>query len=105
MVRGGEFVQAATFKEHAYSDTAKIPEIKKGYRLVLCRKATSEEIALLVNYHKKQLLHFRNSPEQAEQFVTIGEYSMDETKNKIELAALMQIVHTMYNLEEAITKT
>jgi hypothetical protein len=80
-------------------------KIQKSYRLILGRRASSEEIAIMVNYHREQLVYFGNASEQAEQFIAIGEYPMEEIKDKVELAALMQIVHTIYNLEEAITKT
>ena len=86
-------------------DTDIEAKISKGYRLILCRNATSEEISFLVEYHKEQFDGFRNAPERAGQFVDVGEYPMDESKDKVILAALMQILHTMYNMEEAITKS
>ena len=86
-------------------DTDIEAKIRKGYQLILCRKATSEETSFMVQYHKEQFESFKNSPERAGQFITIGEYPMDESKDKVELAALMQILHTMYNMEEAITKS
>jgi Protein of unknown function (DUF1553)/Protein of unknown function (DUF1549)/Planctomycete cytochrome C len=80
-------------------------KIQMGYRLILGRKASTEEITLMIDYHTAQLEYFGNSKEQAEQFVTIGEHPLGEISDKSELAALMQMMHTIYNLEEAITKT
>ena len=59
----------------------------------------------MVQYHKEQFESFKNSPERADQFIDVGEDPMDESKDKVELAAFMQILHTMYNMEEAITKS
>ena len=86
-------------------DTDVEEKIRKGFRLILCRNATSEETSFLVQYHEEQLEDFRNAPERASQFITVGEFPMDESKDNVTLAALMQILHTMYNMEEAITKS
>ena len=86
-------------------DTDVEEKIRKGFRLILCRNATSEETSFLVQYHEEQLEDFRNAPERASQFIAVGEYPMDESKDNVTLAALMQILHTMYNMEEAITKS
>lgn len=80
-------------------------KINKGYRLILCRKVTPEELSFMLQYYKELLESFRDAPEQADQFVAVGEYPLDESKDKVSLAALMQIIHTMYNMEEAITKS
>jgi len=37
--------------------------------------------------------------------LNVGEYAQDERTNKNELAALMKVIVTIYNMEEAITKT
>ena len=44
-------------------------------------------------------------PAKSESFLKAGEYKHEENINKSEAAAMMQVVHTIYNMEEAITKT
>ena len=41
----------------------------------------------------------------AEKLLNVGEYPMPAGMDKITLAAMMKVVDTIYNLEEAITKT
>jgi hypothetical protein len=43
--------------------------------------------------------------EQAVKLLSVGEYPLPEKSNKKELASLMRIVNTIYNLEETITKS
>jgi hypothetical protein len=41
----------------------------------------------------------------AAKVLNVGEYPIPENLDKVTLAALMKVVDTIYNLEEAITKT
>lgn len=84
--------------------TATDEKIKKAFRTIVCRDARPEELNLLVRYFDEEKAKFSRSPEKATQLINIGEYPL-EGKDVISLAALMQVVHTIYNMEEAITKT
>lgn len=80
-------------------------KIEKAFRLIICRKATEKERQILFEYYKKEKEAFSKQPAKAESFLKAGEYKHEEKINKTEAAALMQAVHTIYNMEEAITKT
>jgi hypothetical protein len=80
-------------------------KIEKAFRLIICRKATEKEKQILFEYYKKEKETFSKQPGKAESFLKAGEYRHEERINKTEAAALMQVVHTIYNMEEAITKT
>ena len=43
--------------------------------------------------------------QNAEKLLAVGEYPMPVNINKISAAALMQVITTIYNLEETITKS
>jgi hypothetical protein len=43
--------------------------------------------------------------EMAEDLIAVGEYPIPQKVDKVILAAMMQVVSTIYNLEEAITKS
>ena len=45
-----------------------------------------------------------HSPDKAKKYIKIGEYPFAGVEDVTSLAALMQVVHTIYNLEESITK-
>ena len=79
--------------------------IEKAFRLIICRKETEKEKQILLDYYKKEKEEFSKQPAKAESFLKAGEHKHEEKINKIEAAALMQVVHTIYNMEEAITKT
>jgi hypothetical protein len=80
-------------------------KIEKAFRMIICRKASEKEKEILFEYYKKEKNGFSQRPAKAEDFLKAGEYKHEQNINKIEAAALMQVVHTIYNMEEAITKT
>ena len=81
------------------------PEIAigKAFRTIVCRKATEQELKILVDYHSKTIAGMKE--EQAAKLLSVGEYPLPRKLNKIQLAALMRIVNTIYNMEETITKS
>lgn len=80
-------------------------KIEKAFRLIICRKPGEKEKQILFDYYKKEKEQFLKQPAKAENFLKVGEYKHEQVANKSEAAALMQVVHTIYNMEEAITKT
>ncbi|HEX6849684.1 MAG TPA: PSD1 and planctomycete cytochrome C domain-containing protein [Chitinophagaceae bacterium] len=80
-------------------------KIEKAFRLIICRKATEKEKQILFDYYKKEKETFSQESSKAESFLKTGEYKHEQNINKTEAAALMQVVHTIYNMEEAITRS
>ncbi len=78
-------------------------KIVKAFRLIICRKPTEKEIALLKNHYEVELNAL--NVETAKELVSVGEYPLPENTDITKLAAMMQVVNTIYNLEEAITKS
>jgi hypothetical protein len=79
-------------------------KIAKAFQLILCREGQDKEIALLENYFETEKRSFQEHPEKATGFVKQGEFRHEEIKDTVSLAALMQVVHTLYNTDEAITR-
>jgi hypothetical protein len=77
--------------------------INKAFRTIVCRKPTAKELKILVDYHQQIVLGMKE--DQAVKLLSVGEYPLPEKSNKKELASLMRIVNTIYNLEETITKS
>jgi hypothetical protein len=86
-------------------DTSADKNIEKAFRLIVCRKPSVQEVTILKEYFYNQLNLFRNKTLDAPKALSIGEYPEDEKVNKDLQAALMKTISTIYNLEEAITKT
>jgi hypothetical protein len=78
-------------------------KITKAFRLIVCRKPNEQEVEILESYYQKELKKL--NPTRAEKVLSVGEYPIPEQMDKVQLAALMRIVNTIYNLEETLMKT
>ena len=78
-------------------------KISKAFRLIVSRKPTEKEITLLSAYYDKE--RKKIDRQSAEKVLAVGEYPVPPNIDKVQLAALMRIVTTIYNLEETITKS
>ncbi len=78
--------------------------IEKAFRLILCRKPKVSELKILQDYFASEKQKFNNRKEDAARFIRIGEYPSDSNADMVVQAALMQVIHTMYNMEESCTK-
>lgn len=92
----------ATKLSENYEEEAAISE---AFKRIVCREMKSKEKDLLLDFYQSQLEEFRSEPEKAKQALDVGEYPMNEKAITPENAALMQVIVTMYNLEETITKS
>ena len=79
-------------------------KINKAFRLIVCRKATEQELKILQEYYGEQLQLFKEKKLDAQVTLKVGEYKMDEKADPVISAALMKTINTIYNLEETITK-
>jgi len=86
-------------------DSSPTEKILKAFRSIVCRNIKEEEKKILVDYYKTQQKYFLNNPKEAKQFIEVGEYPLDKNESEFKVAALMQIIHTMYNMEETIVKS
>ena len=76
-----------------------------AFKRILCREISSKEKSILTGYYKDQLNRFNQNPDQIKPTLEVGEYPLEEKTIKAETAALMQVIVSMYNLEETITKS
>jgi len=80
-------------------------KIQKAFRLIICRKALPKEEKILTAYYEDQVQLFRQHKADAAETLKAGEYPVTAIADKDVFAALMRTINTIYNLEEAITKT
>ena len=78
-------------------------KIKKAFRLIMCRTPNEKELRILAGYYNDQLKTLNKK--DAQKVLNVGEYPIPQDIDKVMLAAMMKTVDTIYNLEEAITKT
>lgn len=78
--------------------------VEMAFRKILCRKPESREMTVLLNYFEQEKARYRETPQDAADFLNVGEYPRSKNKDLIGQAALMSVVHSLYNLEETIMK-
>ncbi len=80
-------------------------KIQKAFRLIICRKVGVKEEKILASYYNDQLQLFQQNKLDAKKTIKVGEYAIKETGDINTFAALMKTINTIYNMEEAITKS
>ncbi len=78
--------------------------IRKAARLILCRKASQHEMDILTGFYEEEKKNYSADVEKAKQRLEAGEYPHEKVADLAGTAALMQVVSTLYNMDEAITK-
>lgn len=78
--------------------------IDQAFKRIVCRDISGKEEDLLYDYFENQLERFESNPTQIAESLSVGEYPLDQKDIKAETAALMQVIVSIYNLEETITK-
>ena len=79
--------------------------IAAAFRSIICRKASPKEMGILTGYYHEQLQLFRNKKLDALKTLSVGDLPIDRKVDLDKSAALMKVVNTIYNMEEAITKS
>ena len=79
-------------------------QIAYGFRLATGRAPREKELKLLREAHQTFQKRYSSDRWSAEELLTVGEHSRDETINVKQLAAMTIIASTIMNLDETITK-
>jgi hypothetical protein len=80
-------------------------KITKAFRRIICRMPDKKELTLLRNYFDDQLQQFKQRKLDAALTIKVGEYPMNDKLDTNTMAALMKVINTIYNMDEAITKS
>jgi hypothetical protein len=88
-------------EKYSNSDQA----ITEAFKRIVCRELKSEENQLLQNYYSAELKHFQTTPKDAAAILDVGEFPIHPQAITPQNAALMQVIVSLYNLEETITKS
>lgn len=78
-------------------------KVTKAFRMIVCRIPTDKEVEVLTNYFNKEVNQIEEAT--AGKILRIGQSPLPANEDRKKLAALMRVVSTIYNLEEAITKS
>lgn len=80
-------------------------KIVKAFNMIVCRKATSKETDILVKYYEDEYSILKSKPDEAAKLIRIGEYEHETVEDVTALAALIEVVMSIYNLEETIVRS
>jgi hypothetical protein len=78
--------------------------VEEAFRKIICRIPDQKEMGILTVYWNEKKAFYQNDKKSAEKIIAVGQYK-PISKNAVDLAALMQVIQVIYNMEEAITKT
>lgn len=79
--------------------------ISRAFRTIICRSPGEKELDILTSYYREQESAFKSGMLDASRTLTVGASPPDRTLDPNASAALMKVISTIYNMEEAITKT
>ena len=81
-----------------------IEQLQHLWRLVLSRDADRVELRMLEGLLDRQRDRFVANPAEAKHLLALGASELDESLDSRELAAWTIVAHTVFNLDEAITR-
>jgi hypothetical protein len=79
--------------------------IEEAFKRIVCREMKSKEKSLLLEFYESELTHYQSHPDDAKKALDVGEFPMNDAALTPQNAALMQVIVSLYNLEETITKS
>jgi hypothetical protein len=85
--------------------TTDADKLTTAFRKIVCRKPLEKESAILAEALKTNHTYFQSHPDAAEKVITVGEYEIKNNSSPVQLAALMMVVQTIFNMDESISKT
>jgi hypothetical protein len=100
-------LEAARVLSTLLTEKHKEPElaINEAFKRIVCRELKSTEKSLLLDYYAAELTHYKSNPKEVALTLDVGEYPMQPKAITAQNAALMQVIVSLYNLEETITKS
>lgn len=93
------------FAERLMQQTLSTEEkITLAFRSIVCRRPKDSELDVLMKYYNDEVKTYAAAPDEAKKFIRAGEFPPAGVEDVVSLAALMQVVHTLFNLDESISK-
>ena len=102
-----QFVEAArAFAQNMIIKGGKddVSRINYGFKVVLSRDATEEELSVIKNVLKNQITSFGSDKEKAKQFLSVGEFKRDESLDLVEHASWSVVAQILLNMDETLTR-
>ena len=78
--------------------------VQELFRITTSRRASDGEVALLVELFEKQRQRFSKSPEQTQQWLSVGDTPHDKSLDPTLVAAMASVANMMFNYDGCVTK-
>lgn len=107
MLNDPHVIEAArVYAQHLLSQFDELEQqVDHAFQTIICRPIKDDEMELLVSYYHEEKDVFEQNPGLAQEILNVGEYPREPDIAATDIAALMQVVHTIFNMEEAITRS
>jgi hypothetical protein len=79
-------------------------QISWAFEQAVSRPPTEREKEILANLHERSLTRFRQSPNDAREFTSIGESAVAAKLKPVDLAAMTTVARAILNMHETITR-
>lgn len=79
-------------------------KITKAFRQIVCRQPQSKELSVIQKYFEEEKMAFAKDPKKVTKVLSIGEKPQSRVSDRASVAALMQTILMVYNLEETIMR-
>ncbi|WP_417847765.1 DUF1553 domain-containing protein [Thalassoglobus sp.] len=107
MLNGPQFVEAsrglAQRLIHKNGDDVE-KSLVDMFRTLTSRQPTDEELDVLKNLYESQRKSFSQHPQQAKDYLTVGDLKPDETLDPSHLAAMTTVANALLNFDECVIK-
>ncbi len=101
-LHGPTYIEASRILAEKF--VGKSQAIKLAFQTVLSRQPSSKELAILQDFYKQRLKHYRSNLPAASKLLKVGARKVNSQLNPAELAALADCCHAIFNLSETITR-
>ncbi len=79
--------------------------IENAFRLIACRKASGEELEMLLSYYESEREMFTAQVDNAQKLSTVGEFARSAGEDAARVAALTETIVLIFNLDETLTRS
>lgn len=107
MLNGPQFVEASRglaqkLLQANADDNQKL--LSDLFRTLTSRSPTDEEEKILSDLLESQIQLFQEHPEQAKEYLSVGDLKADETLDSAKLAAVTAVANALFNFDECVIK-
>ncbi|MEM9829007.1 MAG: DUF1553 domain-containing protein [Bacteroidota bacterium] len=79
-------------------------QLEQAFRLIIGRSPDEQEMSILTEFYQKEVNRFKDDPQDAQAYLSIGEYERNQSLPTVQVAALATVSNAIMNTNEAYTR-